>query len=196
MMFGPLIESLDVAQSGKDESGLGRWTTMTLQGDNITLRIVCGYNPCKSHSAAGKPSQTSYAQHRRYLINTRRDATTCPRTLFREEIIQQPKKWRQEGDWLIVCMDANDYIYRGLMGRALVNEEGLGMKEVIREFTGEELGPTYFRGSTPIDGVWTTPDVQIANACVMPAGYGIGDHRLFIMDIVLTSVIGENPPRI
>ena len=47
------------------------------------------------------------------------------------------------------------------------------MKEVIRDFTGAELGPTYFRGSKPIDGIWATPDVQISNACVMPAGYGI-----------------------
>jgi hypothetical protein len=70
------------------------------------------------------------------------------------------------------------------------------MKEVIKEYTSEELGPTYFRGSKPIDGIWITPDVQIANACVMPAGYGIGDHRLFIVDIVASSMIGNDPPRI
>jgi hypothetical protein len=93
-------------------------------------------------------------------------------------------------------MVANDHIYRGIIGRALVNVEGLGMKEVVKDFTGEELGPTYFRGSTPIDGVWATPDLQIANACLMPAGYGIGDHRLFIVDIVSLSLIGGNPPRI
>jgi hypothetical protein len=79
----------------------------------------------------------SYAQQRRYLINTRKDTTTCPRTLFREEIIQQLKTWRQEGDQLIVCMDTNDHIYQGIIGRALVNKEGLGMKEVVKDFTGE-----------------------------------------------------------
>jgi hypothetical protein len=110
LMFGPLIGSLHTVQSGKDESGLGRWTTMTLQGDSITTRIVCGYNPCKSHSSGGIPSRTSYAQHRRYLINTRKDTTTCPRTLFREELIKQLMKWREEGDRLIECMDANDHI--------------------------------------------------------------------------------------
>ena len=69
----------------------------------------------------------------------------------------------------------------------------MGMKEVIKDYTGEKLGPTYFRRSIPIDGVWATPDVQITNACVMPAGYGIGDHRLFVVDIVSSSLIGENP---
>jgi hypothetical protein len=111
LLFCPFIESLDMAQSGKDKSGLGRWTTMMLQGDNIKTRIVCGYNPCKTFSAAGKPSRTSYAQQQRYLINTRKDTTTCPRTLFREEIIQQLKKWRLEEPRLIVCMDTNDHIY-------------------------------------------------------------------------------------
>jgi len=196
LMIGPIIENLNSIQTGKDESGLGRWTTMTLQGDNITTRIVCGYNPCKSNSRGGQSCRTSYAQHRRYLINTRKDTTTCPRTLFREELIHQLTKWRQEGDRLIVCMDANDHIYKGLIGQSLTNEAGLGMKEVIKEFTGEELGPTFFRGRIPIDGIWTTTDVQIANACVMPAGYGIGDHRLFVVDIVSSSIIGTESPRI
>ena len=92
-------------------------------------------------------------------------------------------------------MDANNHIiYRGLIGRTLVTDEELCMKEVIKDYTNEELGLTYFRGSKPIDGIWITPDVQIANSCVMPAGYGIGDHRMFIIDIVTSSMIGIDPP--
>ena len=44
-------------------------------------------------------------------------------------------------------MDANDHIYRGLIGRTLVTNKELCMKEVIKDYTNEELGPTYFRGS-------------------------------------------------
>ena len=73
----------------------------------------------------------------------------------------------------------------------MTDVHGLGMKEVIQDYTGVKLGPTYFRGSSPIDGIWATPDIQVANACVMPAGYGIGDHRLFIVDFVLSSLIGD-----
>jgi hypothetical protein len=36
---------------------------------------------------------------------------------------------------------------------------------------------------------------MIANACIMPAGYGIGDHRLFIVDIHTSSLVGMGPPR-
>ena len=44
------MESLDMAQSVKDKSGLGRWTTVTLQGDNIKTRIVCEYTVQVYHS--------------------------------------------------------------------------------------------------------------------------------------------------
>jgi hypothetical protein len=70
------------------------------------------------------------------------------------------------------------------------------MKEVVREYTNLDLGATYFRGSQPIDGIWATADVTISNACVTPAGYGIGDHRMFIVDIVTSSITGSDPPKI
>jgi hypothetical protein len=86
------------------------------------------------------------------------------------------KKWRSRGNRLIVCMDANDHIYNGAIGTALTDNNSLAMKEVVLNATGKELGTTYFRGITPIDGIWETSNIGIANACVMPEGYGIGDH--------------------
>jgi len=196
LAFGPLIEYLDVRNSGKDTSGLGRWTMMLLKGDGIQTRVICGYNPCKSNKAQRINSGTSYAQHRRYLIHTRKDITTCPRDLFREELVQQLQRWRDDGDRLIVCMDANENTYKGSIGKALTDKDGLAMKEVVREYTNKDLGATYFRGSEPIDGIWATSDVVISNACVMPAGYGIGDHRMFVVDIVTSSMVGVDVKRI
>jgi hypothetical protein len=42
------------------------------------------------------------------------------------------------------------------IGKALTNLEGLAIREVVGTFTGKQLGPTYSRGSTPIDGIWAT----------------------------------------
>ena len=64
------------------------------------------------------------------------------------------------------------------------------MKEVVCEYTAKQLGATYFRGSEPIDGVWTTGDITVTNACVMPVGFGGGDHRLFFIDFSTTTLIG------
>jgi hypothetical protein len=69
------------------------------------------------------------------------------------------KQWRKAGERLILCLDANENIYRGELGRQLTKLDGLGMKEVVEEFTARQLGATYFCGSEPIDGVWTTGDI-------------------------------------
>ena len=47
LVFGPIIEQLDMTSSGKDGSGLGRWTMVAIKGNRIQTRIICGYNPCK-----------------------------------------------------------------------------------------------------------------------------------------------------
>ena len=57
-------------------------------------------------------------------------------------------------------------------------------------------GGTFFQGSKPIDGLWTSSDLDISNACVMPFGYGIGNHRAFILDIPIKLLIGEDPVEI
>ncbi len=90
--------------------------------------------------------------------------------------MDQPWRWQQDGDKLIVCLDANEDIYCKLIGKALTDINGLVMKEVVGKFTCQPVGRTFFWGSKPIDGVWASSEIIISNACIMPAGYGIGDH--------------------
>ena len=93
-------------------------------------------------------------------------------------------------------MDANSDIYCKELGQALTSSEGLNMSEVVGDFTGLAVGPTFFRGSKLIDGVWATKDIQVVNACVMPAGFGVGDHRMFVVDFRQQSLVGASPPRV
>ena len=72
---------------------------------------------------------------------------------FREDLVQLLTEWREQGDRLIVCLDANEDIYKKLLGKALTARDGLAMKEVVGDFTGRRLGATHFRGSKPIDGI-------------------------------------------
>jgi hypothetical protein len=67
---------------------------------------------------------------------------------------------------------------------------------VVGAYTGKKIGPTFFRGKLPIDGIWATPNFIISNECIMPAGYGIGDHRLFVIDIHTSLLIGTGSPRV
>ena len=96
---------------------------------------------------------------------------------------------------MIVCLNANENIYTQALRKLLTDPEGLGMIEAVERYTGKKIGPTYFRGQLPINGIWTTPDVTVSNACIMLAGYGIRDHRLFIIDLHTTLLVGPGPPR-
>ncbi len=70
------------------------------------------------------------------------------------------------------------------------------MVEAVGEFTEKKIGPTFFWGSKTIDGIWTTTDVIVMHACVMPTGFGVGDHHLFVIDMQAASLIGEEPLKV
>ena len=93
-------------------------------------------------------------------------------------------------------MQTRIYIKKSLRKTLTKNDGGLGMSEVIGTFTGKKIGPTFFRGSKLIDGIWATPDIIITHACIMPAGFGVGDHRLFVVDFQEESLVGTAPFRI
>jgi hypothetical protein len=60
----------------------------------------------------------------------------------------------------------------------------LGMREVITEFHGDEVPPTYNRVSKPIDGIFMTQDLYIVQGGYMHFDMGIGsDHRCLWLDI-------------
>jgi hypothetical protein len=154
MSYGNLLQQFDPEGSGGDDLGLGCWTYMRFVGDDrIVTRIICCYSPCANKK---KDSGTVYQQHCRDLINKLKD-DSCPRAHFWDDLLRQIKKWRMDGERLIICLDANENIYRGELGRRLTELDGLGMKEVVGDFTARQLGATYFRGSEPIDGVWAGP---------------------------------------
>ena len=93
-------------------------------------------------------------------------------------------------------MDHNKHVYDGPLGRALADPDGPGLREAILLHTEKRTGATFFRGSKPIDGLWVTSDIDISNACVMPFVYGVGDHRLFVLDVTIESLIGTCSPKI
>jgi hypothetical protein len=106
------------------------------------------------------------------------------------------KQWQAAGKHLVLCLDANENIYRAELGQQLTDLHGLGMKEVVGDFTGRQLSATFFRRSEPIDAIWATSNLDVAHACVMLVDYGVGDHCLFVVDFSTASMIGTCPPKI
>ena len=180
LLFGPLIQQLSQNGCIKDEVGLGRWVVMTLQGnEGFRTRFVCGYNPCGSSRL---DSGTVYAQHKRFF-RLHQGSNVCPRIKFREDLLALLTLWRNQGDRIVVCLDANEHIYKKALGKALTSPEGLNMKEVVGSFTGKPIGGTFSRGTKPIDAIWATSDVTVVSACIMPAGYIRNSHMVDRWDI-------------
>jgi hypothetical protein len=100
------------------------------------------------------------------------------------------------GDKIILFMDHNKHVTKGVLGKALGDRDGLDLHEANIHHMGKIPGATFFRGSKHIDGLWVSGDMDISNACVMPFGYGAGDHRTYILDIPIKSLVGVNPVKI
>ncbi len=54
--------------------------------------------------------------------------------------MKQIRKWRAEGDRIVLFMDHNEHVYDGALGKALSDSEGLNLQEVIFQHTGTKLG--------------------------------------------------------
>jgi hypothetical protein len=93
-------------------------------------------------------------------------------------------------------MDHNEHAIEGPLGKALADKDGPDLCKAIKLHTGASPGATFFHGLQPINGLWVSKDLDISNACVMPFGFGVGDHCAFILDIPLELLVGVNPVKI
>jgi hypothetical protein len=189
--FGDLVGY--IKKTGRDDKGLGRWCWVLLGGNNgRNMQIIMAYNPCKNKNVN---LGTSYQQQRRYFITKKKDLT-CPLILFHKHLVRKIKQWQASGDRIILCMDHNEHVINGPIGKELGDKDGLDLREAVVQHTGQSPGATFVRGSRLINGMWVSSDLEISNACVMPFGYGIGNHCAFILDVPLESLIGGDPVKI
>lgn len=191
--WGKLLDYYDSENSGKDRTGLARWVYQQFVGqDGHSTRIIVAYNPFANKK---NDSKTVYQQHRRYFITHEQDLT-CPCQWFLADLTTLIKSWRDNGERVVAAIDANEDVFEGELGKKLTDPRGLGFKNAVAEVTNGRYGATYFRGSKPIDAIWCSSDIDVIHACIMPVGYGIGDHRAFIIDVLASSLIGLGPPKI
>ena len=145
--------------------------------DDHSTVILCGYAPCYTNKAN---SCTTYQQHRRYFI-THEGTADEPRARFLLDLVVLLKQWKEEGKRIVVCMDANENMYKDIIGRFLTDSEGLDMAETVLATNGAPLTATQFHDTRPIDSVWVTKDLEVVNACALPVRFGVSHHRMFVV---------------
>lgn len=176
-----------VCGQGSDASGLGRWTWVRYRGKNQTsLRFVTAYRASK----VSKGSSTVYAQQRNTLL--KRDDSRCPRQAFVEDIGKEVKKWQEQGDAIIIALDANDDIVDSSLTKAFSKLQLV--EAVINRHQGSPPA-THNRGSKPIDGIFTSKGIDIQACGYLPFGEGIpSDHRAVWIDFTYASTLGHALP--
>ena len=160
-----------VASCGVDVTDLGRWSWMILETQpGHRTRIVSAYQPCANRRGG---YASCYSQQRAY--HKEQGDNRCPRLLFRLQLIKQLEEWRNDGDRILLMMDANEHILHGQF-TSLLKKNKIDLSEIVHTRSTSPLPPTFIRGSEPIDGAWCTPDLECVGARLMPFYFGVGDH--------------------
>ena len=183
-----------IISSGKDSSGMGRWTWVRVRGSsNLTTRIICAYCPRKpstSTTTTDSPKRglsMIYAQQQRVMQEE--DDNRCPREATIEELFKNIKEWQtKDKDNIILMMDANEDINNLSFQQ---NLSKLQLREIIHESHSYlKTWPTFHRGSKPIDGIFATPHIKSVASGYCPFSYTPSDHRMLWLDIEYDNSFG------
>ena len=174
--------------SGVDEMKLGRWSWTRFQGSyGRYLRIVSVYCPGRDT----RKLNSAYMHQYRYSLRKR--GGKCPRELLLEDLQSDIKKWKDQGDSIIIAGDFNEDIRSDTLDDW---KERVGLQDVLMERMddNEKLPNTYNRGVNPIDTILCTVGINVHKAGYLPFGDGVGDHRPLFMDVTIASTLGVKLP--
>ena len=168
---------------GADE--MGRWTWTTLRGKQGTkTTIISAYRPCKSAN-----DQLVEMQHLQYLRRNRigEDPLTC----FDRDLRNLITSRIEDGHKIILMGDFN----------VPMNEENtftnmlrdIGLNEIITQKYNPEKGRTTYKyGSSIIDGIWTTDNLDLVQGGYEDILSHSSDHCWVWADFSIESVLGHN----
>lgn len=180
-----------VSDTGCDPTGLGRWSWIQLGHAERITKIVSGYLPCKP--GRNSRGRTTWEQHSRYL--QAKGEFRYPSTVFIEDITTLISKWRQDGDEVVLCIDSNQDVYTGHLACAL-GQKNIQMGCLFQHALGEQVPNSHFRGKGKLSTIFGSPGLLEGNAMCYPHWYGIGDHRVFLLELSADSLFGGEYPTI
>ena len=117
-----------------------------------------------------------------------------PRNLFQEDMVAAITKWRERGERLIIFIDMNEHILHGVLLKKIFQ---LGLQEATHtHWDGPEPRTFVYGDGHPIDGVYHTPDLEIASLILLSFHEGVGDHQMVIINVTTSSAIGKFEQRV
>jgi hypothetical protein len=179
-----------IVDASSDTEDLGRWVTQAVEGKGShSTRYVAAYMPCKSRG-----DNTVYTQHQEHF--RRQGSDREPRQAFLEDFHSALTSWTNNGEQVVICMDANEDVREGEVASMF---RSVGFEEQITSTHGTNEPPPATHDSNtksiPIDGIWTNFGHGTFRCGYLGFGEGLpGDHRTAWIDIPLSDVFGYTPP--
>ena len=167
-----------IKEVGSDKTGLGRWSWITLHGGTTTTRIISAYLPRRPNRHS--KGRTVWEQHTRYF--QRKGDMRYPSTIFIEDLLRLIGLWISSGEHVILAMDANQDVYSGKLAQELAKEP-INMTCLMQRAMGEAVPNSHFSGKGQISTMFGSPGVVTGNGMCYPHWYGIGDHRVMVLEI-------------
>lgn len=96
---------------------------------------------------------------------------------------------------VILALNANQNIYTGPLATALKDEK-YGLSCLFQAATSADAPKSHFSGSEPITNIVGSGGLTVGDAMAYPHWYGIGDHRVFVLEISVASLFGGKFPKI
>ena len=151
----------------RDYDILGRWMVISFQGrDGLFLRVVSAHIP-----QLGIDPYTVYQQHLQYYINKRN--TKFPIKIFDDELTKMTGEWIDNGDQVILMIDANEGLHKNIPGIFRWRMEGVGINELIlNQHPSLQSPPTRHPGTRMIYSIFGTWYLEVLRGGYAPfVGY-------------------------
>jgi hypothetical protein len=170
-----------------DPTGMGRWTTATIQGrDNTKITVYTVYRVCHGTIATAGPN-TAFSQLW-HLADNRNLPNNDPRQLVLDNLSESIKQITAATSLVIVMMDANSTLSQkeGPLTRWLRQVHLIDPLTAKHGFEGQPR--TFEQGSARIDYIFISPDLleYVSRCGILPINDLIdSDHRAVYIDIDL-----------
>jgi len=184
-IIGPWVSR--AVTTSHDESGLGRWSYIKLQGkEDKRYIILSGYRVCENQQVDMGSNNTYNQQYR--LLHQKGHRNPDPRTQFVNDLIQVINKWRAQQKAVLICIDANENPQKqSTQGITRIFTETDLVDLHTSRYSNQTQPPMYNRGTTPID--LCAGSIEFTNALDrawylpfgLPAGLK-GDHHTLGLD--------------
>ena len=109
--------------SGKDDTGLGRWSWMVIDSGYKKIRFITAYRPVKKRGTTrrGKTTEgvTVCEQQRQYFCEVVGMDDPHPIKLFDKHLFVLIKEYRLNKEEVVLMIDANKDVYKGKFAKAI-----------------------------------------------------------------------------